>query len=142
MAELEGDSKRYAVKEMKKHLLVMKGAVDNVFNEKQLMLLINHPFLVTMDYMFEDDYRLYFVMPYIQGTTLWKYRCQKKQLPLNQVQFIAAQVVMALGHLHEKGFMHRDLKTENILIREDGYVTLIDYGLAVDLTEQSQEFRD
>ena len=46
------------------------------------------------------------------------------------VKFYAIQIVLAVGELHKKGIMHRDLKLENILIDESGYVKIIDYGLA------------
>lgn len=46
------------------------------------------------------------------------------------VRFYAAQIILALGYLHERGIIHRDLKLENILVGQDGYLRLIDYGLA------------
>ena len=45
------------------------------------------------------------------------------------------QIVKALGYLHERGFMHRDLKLENIMMDEDGYLKLIDFGLAKSIPE-------
>lgn len=46
------------------------------------------------------------------------------------VKFYAAQIVMALGELHKKGIMHRDMKLENILVDNSGYLKIIDFGLA------------
>jgi serine/threonine protein kinase len=46
------------------------------------------------------------------------------------VKFYAAQIAMAIGYLHQQGIAHRDLKLENILIDGDGYLKIIDYGLA------------
>jgi serine/threonine protein kinase len=51
------------------------------------------------------------------------------------VKFYTAQIVLAVGELHSKGIMHRDLKLENIMVDEDGYLKLIDYGLAKTLGE-------
>jgi serine/threonine protein kinase len=51
------------------------------------------------------------------------------------VKFYAAQIVLAVGELHNKGIMHRDLKLENIMVDEDGYLKLIDYGLAKNVSE-------
>lgn len=51
------------------------------------------------------------------------------------MKFYAAQIVLAVGELHNKGIMHRDLKLENIMVDEDGYLKLIDYGLAKNVSE-------
>ena len=51
------------------------------------------------------------------------------------MKFYTAQIVLAVGELHNKGIMHRDLKLENIMVDEDGYLKLIDYGLAKNVSE-------
>ena len=51
-------------------------------------------------------------------------------MPEALVKFYSLQIAMAVGYLHTKGIMHRDLKLENILVDEDGYLKIIDYGLA------------
>ena len=69
-------------------------------------------------------------MPFINGGELYKIFQEKKRFPEDMVQFYAAQIVIAIGKLHEKGIMHRDLKLENIMVDESGYIKIIDYGLA------------
>ena len=56
---------------------------------------------------------------------------QQKKLPEETIQFYAVQIILAIGYLHSKSIIHRDLKLENILVDQDGYLKLIDYGLAV-----------
>ena len=70
------------------------------------------------------------MMPFVKGGELYKIFKAQKRLPEELVCFYAAQICMAVGYLHSKGIMHRDLKLENILIDERGYVKVIDYGLA------------
>jgi len=83
-----------------------------------------------MDYLFQSETRLYFVMPFIQGGELYKIFKARKRLDEDTVRFYAAQIIMAVGYLHKKGIMHRDLKLENILVDSTGYLKIIDYGLA------------
>lgn len=88
-----------------------------------------------MDYLFQSPQRLYFVMPFIKGGELYKVFKAQKRLSEEVVKFYAAQICMAVGYLHSKGIMHRDLKLENILVDETGYLKIIDYGLAKTLQE-------
>mmetsp|Transcript_12268 Transcript_12268/g.14013 ORF Transcript_12268/g.14013 Transcript_12268/m.14013 type:complete len:204 (+) Transcript_12268:766-1377(+) len=59
----------------------------------------------------------------------------KNGFSLSQIKFLASQLVLALECLHENKFVHRDLKPENVLIDDEGYIRLADFGLAKDLTE-------
>ena len=83
-----------------------------------------------MHYLFQSDARLYFVMPFINGGELYKIFQEHKRFDEDIVKFYAAQIIIAIGKLHEKGIMHRDLKLENIMVDENGYIKIIDYGLA------------
>jgi serum/glucocorticoid-regulated kinase 2 len=69
-------------------------------------------------------------MPFVRGGELYKIFQEQKRFPEEVVRFYIAQIIMALGELHSKGIMHRDLKLENIMVDENGYIKLIDYGLA------------
>ena len=80
------------------------------------MLECDNPFLVSMDYLFQNDLRLYFVMPFIRGGKLYKVFQAEKRFKEEVVKFYSAQMIIAIGYLHLKGIVHRDLKLENILI--------------------------
>ena len=68
--------------------------------EKQIMLEVEHPNLINMDYVFQNDYRLYFVMPFVRGGELYKVMKQRKRFTEDVVKFYAAQLVMGIGYLH------------------------------------------
>jgi serine/threonine protein kinase len=80
------------------------------------MFECDHPFLVGMEFLFQNELRLYFVMPFIRGGELYKIYEQQKRFNEETVRFYAAQLAMAIGYLHSKGIVHRDLKLENILV--------------------------
>ena len=61
---------------------------------------------------------------------MYRILCTVKRFKEDMAKFYAAQLVIAVGHLHERGFMHRDLKLENIMMDESGYIKIIDFGLA------------
>ena len=69
-------------------------------------------------------------MPFVRGGELYKIVKSQKRLQEPMVKFYAAQMVLALGYLHSKDIVHRDLKLENVLIDQDGYIQIIDFGLA------------
>ena len=94
------------------------------------MVEVDHPFLCGIDYVFQNQLRIYFVMPFIQGGELYKILENFKRFPEDQVVFYIAQVAIAIGELHKLDIVHRDLKLENILCDQDGYLKIIDYGLA------------
>jgi len=104
--------------------------VQNTKLEKDILFSCDHPFLVGMEYLFQTPQRLYFVMPFVRGGELYKIFKAQKRLPEQAVKFYALQICLSIGYLHTKGIMHRDLKLENILIDETGYLKIIDYGLA------------
>ncbi len=83
-----------------------------------------------MEYLFQSNLRLYFIMPFVRGGELYKVFQSKKRFPEHVVKFYAAQIALAIRYLHLQGIAHRDLKLENILIDADGYLKIIDYGLA------------
>jgi serine/threonine protein kinase len=116
-------------------MLIEKDAVLNTKLEKEIMLDVDNPFLINLIYLLQNELRLYFVMPFINGGELFQILKKKKRLDEETIKFYSAQMVMAIGHLHSKDIIHRDLKLENILVAEDGYIKIIDYGLAKFLPE-------
>ena len=72
LAELKTDKTLYAIKSIRKDILIKMDQVKSTLLEKNIMLECDHPFLVGMDYMFQSELRLYFVMPYLCGGEMYK----------------------------------------------------------------------
>ena len=120
----------YAMKSLKKDVLLDEDQVESTLLEKDILQSINYPFLVGMVFCFQTEERVYFVLPFIQGGELFKHLRQNKYFSEDKVKFYAAIIGLSLEYLHKKGIVYRDIKPENILIDEDGYLKLIDFGMA------------
>lgn len=94
------------------------------------MFRCQHQFLVGMEFLFVSELRLFFVMPFVRGGELYRFFKARRRFKEKEVKFYAVQIALALGYLHRKGIVHRDLKLENILVDMDGYLKIIDFGLA------------
>jgi serine/threonine protein kinase len=90
LAELAKMNKTYAIKAIRKDVLIEYNQVQNTKLEKDILFGCDHPFLVGMDYLFQSDTRLYFVMPFIKGGELYKIFKSRKRLDEDVVRFYAA----------------------------------------------------
>ena len=120
----------YAMKSLKKDVLLDQDQVESTILEKKILQTLDHPFLVGMIFCFQTEERIYFVMPFVRGGELFQHLRQEKFFKEDKVRFYAASIGLALDYLHSKGIIYRDIKPENILIGEDGYLKLIDFGMA------------
>lgn len=102
--------------------------------EAQAASALNHPNIITIFEIGEAEGRHFIATEYIEGGTLRR-RMAGAKLAIGEALEIATQVVSALTAAHAAGIVHRDVKPENIMIRPDGYVKILDFGLAK-LTER------
>jgi serine/threonine protein kinase len=103
--------------------------IADLLREARAASALNHPNIVTIFEVGESDSGTYLAMEFVQGETL-RNRLRRPPLPLEEALDIATQIAAGLGAAHEQGIVHRDLKPENIMLRADGYVKLLDFGLA------------
>ncbi len=130
MIESKDTGKIFAMKSIRKDIVIDNEQLENLKLEKNILLSVSHPFLINMEYVIKSEFRVYFIMDFIQGGELFKHLQDIKRFPEERAKFYAAQVAMALGYLHDSKILYRDLKPENILICDDGYIKLADFGLA------------
>jgi serine/threonine protein kinase/Tfp pilus assembly protein PilF len=90
---------------------------------------LNHPNIVTIHEIGREDSTHFIATEFIDGVTLREHMAGRA-LKLKEVLDIAAQIASALSAAHEAGIVHRDIKPENVMLRRDGYVKVLDFGLA------------
>jgi TolB-like protein/tRNA A-37 threonylcarbamoyl transferase component Bud32 len=105
------------------------SAARELLREARAASALNHPNIVTIFEVGESDGLTYLAMEFVEGETL-RAQAARGTLPRDEVWKIAEQVASGLAAAHEQGIIHRDLKPENIMIRRDGLVKLLDFGLA------------
>src|SRR2546428_958384 len=103
--------------------------VARFLQEARTVLALNHPNIVTVYDIGEADGTYYIASELIEGETLRR-SLETGELELGAVLETSIQVATALAAAHEKGIVHRDIKPENVMIRSDGYVKVLDFGIA------------
>lgn len=119
--------RKVALKFLPAQMTAQPDARARFLQEARAASALNHPNVCTIYDIQEHDGQMFIVMEYVEGQTL---RNHKQPFTLKQVVEIGVQVADGLAAAHEKGIVHRDIKTENIMIRKDGIVQIMDFGLA------------
>ena len=92
--------------------------------------MIRHPFIVNMQFAYQDREKLYLVMDLMPGGDLRYHIGKQKRFSEAQTKFFIACILCALEYLHENAIIHRDIKPENLVLDYSGYVHLTDFGIA------------
>src|SRR5215831_18737853 len=105
------------------------GRLKRFQQEARAVVGLNHPSIVTVYEIGEDHSTHYIASELIEGETL-RERLMRGPMQLNEAVDVAIQVARALAAAHHAGIVHRDIKPENIMLRPDGYVKVLDFGIA------------
>ena len=122
-------NRRVAVKMIAKHLASDADRLQRFRQEAHAASGLNHPNIVVVHDFGELDGRPFIVTELVEGVTL-RDRLREGRLPIAEAIEIALQVTSALAAAHARGLVHRDIKPENVMVRPDGYVKVLDFGLA------------
>lgn len=121
---------RFAMKKIKKHNLVLRNQLQQVFTERDIMTFTDNPFVVALVCTFETKKHLCMVMEYVEGGDVATLIKNMGPLPLDMARTYFAEATLAVEYLHNYGIIHRDLKPDNLLITSLGHIKLTDFGLS------------
>ena len=120
-----------AIKVLRGDLADDEKFVRRFRREAQSASLLNHPNIVQIYDVGEDDGNFYIVMEYIKGQTLKQIIKKRGHLSLAETIDIMSQLTDGLSHAHESYIIHRDIKPQNIMVLDDGMVKITDFGIAM-----------
>ena len=130
LVKLKSNNSYYAMKILNKNQLRLSKQEMHTKNERDLMVKISSPFIVSIKFAFQDEINLYLVSEFMQGGELFFHLRKNKYFEEDRVKFYAMELVLAISHIHENNAVYRDLKPENILLDKNGHIKLTDFGLA------------
>lgn len=119
----------YAMKTLRKADVLKRNQVAHVKAERDILAEADNEWVVKLYYSFQDKDNLYFVMDYIPGGDLMSLLIKLGIFEENLARFYIAELTCAVESVHKMGFIHRDIKPDNILIDRDGHIKLTDFGL-------------
>ena len=121
---------KYALKEMSKLKIIDKKSEKSINSEREFLSKLNHPFIVNMHYAFQDRDNLYLVMDLLNGGDLRYHISRYRKFSEEQTRFFIANIIYAIEYIHSNNVIHRDIKPENLVLDENGYVRITDFGIA------------
>src|SRR5215469_9136546 len=129
--------RKVALKLLPSHLTAAVERVQRLQQEAYAASALNHPNILTIYEVGQVAELHYIAAEYVEGTTL-RTRMGSRAMSLSEVLDLGTQIASALVAAHGAGITHRDIKPENIMVRPDGYIKVLDFGLAK-LTERRDE---
>ncbi|XP_031479182.1 serine/threonine-protein kinase D6PKL2-like [Nymphaea colorata] len=133
LSELSGTKSYFAMKVMDKCSLASRKKLLRAQTEREILQLLDHPFLPTLYTHFETEKFSCLVMEFCPGGDLHTLRQRQpgKHFSEQAAKFYVAEVLLSVEYLHMLGIVYRDLKPENVLVREDGHIMLSDFDLSL-----------
>nr|CAD7392372.1 unnamed protein product [Timema cristinae] len=136
VVKMKGSDKVFAMKILNKWEMLKRAETACFKEERDVLVYGDRRWITNLHYAFQDDSNLYLVMDYYCGgdllTLLSKF---EDRLPEDMARFYIAEMVLAIGSIHDLRYVHRDIKPDNVLLDANGHIRLADFGSCLKLYE-------
>lgn len=134
----------FAMKILRKTDMLEKEQIAHVRAERDILVEADHQWVVKMYYSFQDAINLYLIMEFLPGGDMMTLLMKKDTLSEECTQFYIAETALAIDSIHRLGFIHRDIKPDNLLLDARGHIKLSDFGLCTGLKKShtTEFYRD
>lgn len=122
-----------AIKKMKKKDMIKKNEIEHIRAERSVLSKSSNKWTIDLKCSFQDDDFLYLVMEYLPGGDLMNMLIKKDIFSIEEARFYIAETILAIEYVHSLGYVHRDIKPDNILLDKDGHIKLTDFGLCTSM---------
>ena len=123
---------------MSKLKIIEKKSENSINYEREILSKLNNPFIINMYYAFQDSDNLYLVMDYLKGGDLRFHLTRHIHFSEEQSRFFICNILVALEYIHSQDIIHRDIKPENLVLDQNGYARLTDFGIAKKNSEKNK----
>ena len=127
----------YAIKALNLEQIKKENLQESVELEKNVLLKIDHPFIMKMVKYLKNESYIFFLTEYIKGKELWEVIRDIGLLSKEQTQFYGASILLAIDYLHKQKIIYRDIKPENVMVNAKGYIKIIDFGTVKEIKDRT-----
>ena len=127
----------YAIKALNLEQIKLESLEECVEVERDVLLKIDHPFIMKMVKYLKNDSYIFFINEYIKGKELWEVIRDIGLLNKEQTQYYGASILLAIDYLHKQKIIYRDIKPENVMVSVKGYIKIIDFGTVKEIQDRT-----
>ena len=127
----------YAIKALNLEQIKLENLEECVEVERDVLLKIDHPFIMKMVKYLKNDSYIFFINEYIKGKELWEVIRDIGLLNKEQTQYYGGSILLAIDYLHKQKIIYRDIKPENVMVSIKGYIKIIDFGTVKEIQDRT-----
>ena len=127
----------YAIKALNLEQIKIENLEECVEVERDVLLKIDHPFIMKMVKYLKNESYIFFINEYIKGKELWDVIRDIGLLNKEQTQYYGASILLAIDYLHKQKIIYRDIKPENVMVSVKGYIKIIDFGTVKEIQDRT-----